>query len=489
MTTLRAGTATDVGQVRQVNQDRVLATEMLWVVADGMGGHQAGEVAATVAVESIQAHLANHGPAQLAEAIVHANAAVIERAGGAPDMAGMGTTVTAMTLIPGTAPDGADDVLVLANVGDSRTYVLPTGASQLHQISEDHSLVATLQRQGQLTAKEAAVHPQRNIITRALGVDPVVMVDTWDLLPVAGDRYLMCSDGLTNEVADDVIAAVMVEFDNPAEAAEELVRLANEGGGRDNITVAVVDVADAAASPATNPGIGSDGRSRVLATTGGVADDVAMSVDGPGGDGPIDHMAGAGAGADRPPQPQSHESQSHEAQPDEPQGSRRAAGRGAGHDDHSSGVGGARRSRFTWRVGVFMLALVILAGATVGVVAFAARTTYFVGTDPAGTTVVVFRGQPGGLLWFDPTVVAPTDLQVADLPAVARRSVADGHQESSLADALTYVENLRKQVTTTTTTTTTTTLTPTPAPTTAAPTLTPTSITVPAAVPSPVPGG
>lgn len=135
-----------------------------------------------------------------------------------------------------------------------------------------------------------------------------------------------------------------------------------------------------------------------------------------------------------------------------------------------------------------MLALVILAGATVGVVAFAARTTYFVGTDPAGTTVVVFRGQPGGLLWFDPTVVAPTDLQVADLPAVARRSVADGHQESSLADALTYVENLRKQVTTTTTTPTTT-PTPTPTPTTAAPTLTPTSITVPAAAPSPVPGG
>lgn len=468
MTILRAGTATDVGQVRQVNQDRVLATDVLWVVADGMGGHQAGEVAAEVAVATIQSHLAEHGPAALAGAVVDANSAVIDRASTGPDMAGMGTTVTAMTLVAGATPDGSDDVLVLANVGDSRTYLLPAGTSRLVQISEDHSLVATLERQGQLTAAEAAVHPQRNIITRALGVDPVVLVDTWDLLPVAGDRYVLCSDGLTNEVSDDVIASVLVQFDDPVAAAGELVRLANEGGGRDNITVAVLDVVSAAASASSGAGIAADGSSRVLAMTGGVADEPLMSVDG---------TAPAQVSGERAP----GESAPRQRAPREqarPQPSSR----------RSAGYASSRRSRFTWRVGVFVLALLVLAGATVAVVAFAARNTYFVGTDPDGTTVVVFQGQPGGVLWFDPKVVAETDLSVDDLPVVARRSVADGHQEPSLADALTYVENLRAQVTTTTTSTTsTTTTTSTTAPT--ASTLIPATASTLPAVPAPVPGG
>lgn len=460
MTILRAGTASDVGMVRQVNQDRVLSVEGLWVVADGMGGHKAGEVAAEVAVAAIRSHLNAHGPATLAEAVVDANTAVIDLAASSPDMAGMGTTITAMALVPGTQPDGVDDVLVLANVGDSRTYLLPAGESQLLQISEDHSLVATLERQGQLTAAEAAVHPQRNIITRALGVDPVVMVDTWDLMPVTGDRYLMCSDGLTNEVADDTIAAVLVQFDDPGEAAAELVRLANAGGGRDNITVAVLDVVDAPASEAFGTGSGPDGQSRVLAMAGGVADEPFMALS-PSGDGSV--VAGAS---------DDDESGGGRSRPDrEPAGADATVANGSSAVTH-------RRSRFTWRVGVFVLALLVLVGGTFAVIAFAARNTYFVGTDPAGTTVVVFQGQPGGLLWFDPTVVAETDLSVGDLPAVARRSVADGHQEPSLADALTYVENLRRQVTTTTTTTSTTTS-----------TTTTISGTDPTVVPQPVPGG
>jgi len=492
VTTLRAGTATDVGQVRQVNQDRVLATEVLWLVADGMGGHQAGEVAAEVAVATIQSYLAEHGPAALAEAVVDANSAVIDQASTGPDMAGMGTTVTAMTLVAGASPDGSDDVLVLANVGDSRTYLLPAGTSRLVQISEDHSLVATLERQGQLTAAEAAVHPQRNIITRALGVDPVVLVDTWDLLPVAGDRYVMCSDGLTNEVSDDVMASVLVQFDDPAAAAAELVRLANEGGGRDNITVAVLDVVTAATSTPSGAGIAADGSSRVLAMTGGVADEPLMSVDGaapaqvPGAQVPGARASGGQAPGGQTPGEQAPGGQAPREQArrgrarSQPSAREPSARRSAGQES-------SRRSRFTWRVGVFVLALVVLAGATVAVVAFAARNTYFVGTDPDGTTVVVFRGQPGGLLWFDPKVVAETDLSVDDLPVVARRSVADGHQEPSLADALTYVENLRAQVTTTTTTTTSTTTTSTTAPTAA--TLIPATASTLPSVPAPVPGG
>ncbi len=456
MTILRSATATDVGQVRQVNQDRVLSTDDLWVVADGMGGHQAGEVAAEVAVASIRSHLNAHGAASLPEAVVDANTAVIERAGSSPDMAGMGTTVTALALAPGSQPDGADDMLVLANVGDSRTYLLAAGGSQLLQISQDHSLVATLERQGQLTAAEAAVHPQRNIITRALGVDPVVMVDSWDLKPVTGDRYLMCSDGLTNEVDEDVIAAVLLQFDDPALAADELVRLANEGGGRDNITVAVVDVVEAAASVSDLGGMSADGRSRVLATGGGVADEpvVALNATDGGGAG----MPGGQARRDG-------------ARRDARDGAAvmgpavvRSAPTGGASGPGSSGVAtvdGARRTRFTWRVGVFLLALLVLVGGTFAVIGFAARNTYFVGTDPAGTTVVVFQGQPGGLLWFNPTVVAETDLRVDDLPAVARRSVTEGHPEPSLTDALTYVENLREQTTPTTTTPPTTTTSPT----------------------------
>jgi PPM family protein phosphatase len=469
MTALRAGTATDVGQVRQVNQDRVLATDVLWIVADGMGGHQAGEVAAEVAVAAIESHLAVHGPAALASAVVDANTAVIERADGSADMAGMGTTVTAMSLVAGAAGDGADDVLVVANVGDSRIYLLTAGTSQLHQISEDHSLVATLERQGQLTSAEAAVHPQRNIITRALGVDPVVLVDTWDLLPVTGDRYLMCSDGLTNEVGEDEMAAVLVEFDDPDQAAAELVRLANLGGGRDNITVAVVDVLDAPVSSAATGLIGAEASSRVLAMTGGVANEPAMPLDGSPGqritnhtnaDGavPVDGMT-APAGATPP-------------------------------DDHTPGAGAirndpVRRSSLTWRVGAFVLALGVLVGGTFAAIAFAASNTYFVGTESGESTVVVFRGRPGGILWFDPTVVAETDLDVDDLPVLARRSVAEGHQESSLADALAYIEILRGQVTTTTTTTTVPTTVPTTAPTPAPPVVDP-AVTV---VPPPVPGG
>jgi serine/threonine protein phosphatase PrpC len=444
VTILRSATATDVGQVRQVNQDRVLSTDDLWVVADGMGGHQAGEVAAEVAVASIRSHLDAHGAASLPEAVVDANTAVIERAGSSPDMAGMGTTVTALALAPGSQPDGADDMLVLANVGDSRTYLLAAGGSQLLQISQDHSLVATLERQGQLTAAEAAVHPQRNIITRALGVDPVVMVDSWDLKPVTGDRYLMCSDGLTNEVDEDVIAAVLLQFDDPALAADELVRLANEGGGRDNITVAVVDVVEAAASVSDLGGMSADGRSRVLATAGGVADEPVVALNATDG-ARRDGARRDGARRDGPRRGE-------------------AAPTGGASGPGSSGVAtvdSARRTRFTWRVGVFLLALLVLVGGTFAVIGFAARNTYFVGTDPAGTTVVVFQGQPGGLLWFSPTVVAETDLRVDDLPAVARRSVTEGHPEPSLTDALTYVENLREQITPTTTTPPTTATSPT----------------------------
>ena len=128
------------------------------------------------------------------------------------------------------------------NVGDSRVYVLQDGA--LIQVSEDHSLVESMVRQGTITPEQAKVHPQRNILTRALGIDGEVGVDSWEVAPFSGDRYLLCSDGLFNEVTDDRIAEMLAETEDPQEAAEILVRMANEGGGRDNITVVIVDVVE-----------------------------------------------------------------------------------------------------------------------------------------------------------------------------------------------------------------------------------------------------
>ena len=151
---------------------------------------------------------------------------------------GMGTTITAVALV---RKDG-EDLLALANVGDSRVYRLQDG--ELLQLTDDHSLVEEMVREGKLTREEAEVHPQRSIITRALGMEPEIEVDWWELIPYRGDRLLLCSDGLTNELSDDRIAATLRQVADPQEAARDLVRQARAEGGGDNITVVVVDVVD-----------------------------------------------------------------------------------------------------------------------------------------------------------------------------------------------------------------------------------------------------
>src|ERR687898_1377275 len=239
-TALRWGGATNVGRVRTINEDNYMARDDvgLWAVADGMGGHRGGEVASEIACAALGQAFADRTVEGLVDAIEHANAAVFDAAAGNPDLGGMGTTVVALAVVD----EGGDDVLAVANVGDSRVYRL--AGSDLDQLTEDHSLVADLVRQGSLSPEEAAVHPQRNIVTRVLGVYDRVPVDTLTVEPVAGDRYVLCSDGLFNEVPEPDISAVLHRLDDPADAAKELVRLAVEGGGRDNITVVVVDVID-----------------------------------------------------------------------------------------------------------------------------------------------------------------------------------------------------------------------------------------------------
>ncbi|MGD9753903.1 MAG: Stp1/IreP family PP2C-type Ser/Thr phosphatase [Acidimicrobiia bacterium] len=260
MIRLVGGAHSDVGQVRANNQDAALSDPAcaVFAVADGMGGHRGGEVASALALSTLSRQVRSDAPAGgalasvdgLVDAVLGANEAVFGEARGNSELHGMGTTLCAVALV---GPAGAQHVAIV-NVGDSRVYLLRDGA--LEQLTEDHSLVQSLVRDGQLTADEAAVHPQRNILTRVIGVEPDVEVDWWERPAVVGDRYLLCSDGLFNEVPDGRIAATLRQLADPTEAATTLVAMANDGGGRDNVTCVVVDVVDddgGAAAPA-DPG-------------------------------------------------------------------------------------------------------------------------------------------------------------------------------------------------------------------------------------------
>ena len=238
MTVLRSGSASDVGRVRTVNQDLPLERPDLYAVADGMGGHVGGEVAARVAVETLEQAFERAPTVDgLREAFSEANAAVWRESQSNRDLRGMGTTLTAVALVGG--PEGRT-CWRWPMSGDSRAYVFSGG--EMTQVTDDHSLAEERMRHGEMTEEEAAVHPQRHILTRALGVSAEVEADMWELELRTGDRLLLCSDGLTNEVGTEEIAGILGEIDDPEEAAQRLVDVANEHGGADNITVVVVDV-------------------------------------------------------------------------------------------------------------------------------------------------------------------------------------------------------------------------------------------------------
>lgn len=237
MTGFRCGAATDVGRVRSVNQDNLLAMTSFFAVADGMGGHRGGEVASRIAVDTLAADLDGVSDVEVHVAAVRAaNEAILHSAATDPDLYGMGTTLCTLGL---TEIDGTEQ-LVITNVGDSRVYRYVD--DHLEQITLDHSLVEDLLRQGRLSPEEAEDHPQRNVLTRALGVAHDVEVDHFVLPVVHGDRFLLCSDGLFNEVSEPDIASMLGAVESPDDAAQELVDAANRAQSRDNITVVVVDV-------------------------------------------------------------------------------------------------------------------------------------------------------------------------------------------------------------------------------------------------------
>lgn len=208
----------------------------LFVVADGMGGHRGGEVAAAEAVGVLMVGLERSDRAGLVAAVRAANRSILERAAVEPDLSGMGTTLCALAVVDSLT---GDDALAVANIGDSRVYRFAAG--YLDQVSDDHSLVADLMRAGEITAEEAARHPQRNILTRALGIEADPLIDSWDLVPVHGDRYLLCSDGLFNELDDERLAEVLSKG-SVQEVADRLVDEAVDNGGHDNVTVLVAEV-------------------------------------------------------------------------------------------------------------------------------------------------------------------------------------------------------------------------------------------------------
>jgi len=232
------GVATDPGVQRAVNEDSVVAVARLAAVADGMGGHAAGDVASHIAIQRLEllaAHADALGPDELLAAIDDANEQILAAASGEPSRRGMGTTLAGV----GVASIGGSDHWVVFNVGDSRVYQLSDG--RLTQVTVDHSEVEELVAAGALSPAEARVDPRRNIVTRSLGTDPAPQADLWVFPPTPGERFLVCSDGLTIEMTDAAIAEVLRREPDPQRAAEELVSVALDAGGRDNVTVVVVD--------------------------------------------------------------------------------------------------------------------------------------------------------------------------------------------------------------------------------------------------------
>ncbi len=430
-----SGASTDKGQVREGNEDSYLVDRRLrlFAIADGMGGHRAGEVASATALEGLQAAVNEGIP--VADAVGRANTAVWDKASGDTSLAGMGTTLTAAWF------DGT--VLTLAHVGDSRAYLWRDG--ELSRITVDHSLVEELIRDGKLTEEQAAVHPQRSIITRALGIDSTVEVDVYSLPLHAADRVMLCSDGLTAMVRANGIAELLAREADPTAAANALVDAANAAGGDDNITVVVLD--------AQSDGVDPLPSSVAASITGAPSTRTSAPTDAGDATDPTEVLDGAvvtmtttstsidaASTAATPAEP--------DPAPDLPRdtakyrGPRRRRGQRAGR-----GIG-----RFL----MFAVPIALIVGIGIGTIAWYAQNSYFVTFDRG--VVVIERGRPGGLLFWDPEMIQRTSLTRDDLTPLFEQGVKDQKEFSTREAAVAYVRRARTAATSTSTTTTTTTL-------------------------------
>ena len=241
---MKSQALTDIGSKRKINQDSIFATDMpigqlpnLYIVADGMGGHKAGDYASKECVEVMTTYIKEYEeigtPISILEgAVIEANISIHKDSISDIQLEGMGTTVVAATIV--------DNMLYVANVGDSRLYYVEDG--NLIQLTQDHSLVEEMVKRGEITESDARMHPNKNIITRALGSSDKVMVDFFEIEADKIDRVLLCSDGLTNMVDDTEILDVVVANKGVDKAASLLVEKANKYGGKDNISVVLIDL-------------------------------------------------------------------------------------------------------------------------------------------------------------------------------------------------------------------------------------------------------
>ena len=258
MTVLSYAGASDTGRKRRRNEDSYVIAPPLFAVADGMGGAQAGEIASRLAAAALEDTDPGSmsGPERVESLIQEANRRVHERAIADPSTSGMGTTMT-VALVEGRN-------VTFGHVGDSRAYRYRDG--EIEQITEDHSLVNELLKSGKLSPDEAGTHPQRSVITRAVGTDPDVDVDSFTLEAEVGDVFLICSDGLTDMVDDEDIRSVLEKFRNDLDrATKSLVSAANRGGGEDNITVVAFEISEGGAETARMPMVEEDTMENVAA--------------------------------------------------------------------------------------------------------------------------------------------------------------------------------------------------------------------------------
>jgi serine/threonine protein phosphatase PrpC len=349
----------DVGRQRSANEDALVLSPPFFAVADGMGGARAGEVASSIAAGVFEGEASGDegAEAQLARILREANRRIYELAVSDDSRRGMGTTLTAAKVI--------GDEISLGHVGDSRAYRLRDG--ELSQITKDHSLVAELERSGQITPEAAEHHPQRSIITRALGPEPEVEVDTYTVTGRDGDVFLICSDGLTSMISDDEVGSLLRAAGNLDDAAESLVRAANQSGGKDNITVVLFRLGESGA------GAGLPGEDETIA--GQVsAEDVRAAAAEPTRAPGTDEPALAERLRDAP---------ADDTIVAAPGG--RAPGRAARAPRRR---GRGRRRAFV--KGAVVLA--VLTGVVTGLYALS-RQVYFIGTNDAGL-VTLYRGVP-----------------------------------------------------------------------------------------------
>jgi serine/threonine protein phosphatase PrpC len=426
--TLRSAGSTDPGQVRGQNQDTFLARDDLVLIADGMGGYAGGEVAAEIAADVVGEGFGHGaGPRALTTAVLDANRRIFER-GTEPGLEGMGTTLVAV----GVVETSSGSRLLLVNVGDSRAYLLRDG--RITQLTEDHSVAAELVRMGRIDEEEGTEHPGRHVLTKALGVDRDVAPDLIDVVAHEGDRLLLCSDGLSNELVDDEIEALLV-VGTPSDAARALVAAANAHGGLDNITAVVADVVTDASGRATPDAAVPESRRSDAAPTGAPSGG-ASTPPSAGATGIVDAVATAD------PSPTMALGVVTAAPPAiRPVLSARERRRRRREEWR------ARRTVNKWVS--FRGALFLLAVAAVLVVGFGFLQWYGTSANYVVTVksrhIVILRGQLGGFLWWPTKLVVVYPYGVFQLPSVAHDAVEAGVNEPSLRDAEHYVATMHAQ--------------------------------------------